>query len=99
LGQAAMRRLKEELGVGPDLEKLLQTSYDLDVGDGLREAEYNHTYMGRLEKDAPLRPDPEECTECRWLAIKDIERHLATTPGDYTAWFVMLFPMVIARYR
>ena len=97
LGEAALRRLVEELGVGPDLEKLLQTSYDLDVGNGLREAEYNHTYMGRLDKDAPLRPDPEECTECRWLAVGDIERDLATTPGDYTPWFVMLFPMVIAH--
>jgi isopentenyl-diphosphate delta-isomerase len=98
LGEATIRRLKEELGVSAGLEKVLETRYDLDVGNGLREVEYNHTYIGRFDKSAPLIPNPEEWTECRWRKIGDIENDLATRPGDYSAWFVLLFPMVIAYY-
>lgn len=99
MGEALARRLLEELGVTCDLEKVLETSYHLDVGNSLREAEYNHTYVGRLEKNAPLSPNPEECTECRWVAIDAIERGLDTRPGEYTAWFVLLFPKVMAHLR
>ena len=97
LGEATIRRLEEELGITCALEKVLETSYDLDVGNGLREVEYNHTYMGHLEKNVALRANPDEWTECRWRVLSDIEKNIATRPGDYSAWSVMLFPMVIAH--
>jgi isopentenyl-diphosphate delta-isomerase len=97
MAAATRRRLKEELGVTCDPQKVLEKHYDLDVGDGLREVEYNHTFVGRLHRDAPLQPDPEECTECHWVAITDILDGLETNRDDYSAWFVLLFPLVIAR--
>ena len=97
LGEATLRRLEEELGVRTNLVEVLEMSYDLDVGNGLREAEYNHTYIGHLEKNVLLGPNPEEWTECRWRVISDIEKDIVTRPGDYSAWFVKLFPMVIAH--
>ena len=94
---AARRRLGEELGVACDLRKALEIRYDLDVGDGLREAEYNHTYLGMLDTWAVLRPDPEECSACLWKPINDIEKDLAAHPGAYSAWFILLFPKVLAH--
>jgi isopentenyl-diphosphate delta-isomerase len=94
---AARRRLEEELGVACDLRKVLEIRYDLDVGGGLREAEYNHTYLGMLDTGTALRPDPEECDACLWKPIDDIEKDLAAQPGAYSAWFVLLFPKVLAH--
>ncbi|MEE9289707.1 MAG: isopentenyl-diphosphate Delta-isomerase [Alphaproteobacteria bacterium] len=94
---AAGRRLKDELGVACDLRKVIETRYDLDVGDGLREAEYNHTYLGMLDTGAALRPDPEECSAARWMPAGDIEEDMAARPGAYSAWFVLLFPKILVH--
>jgi len=94
---AAHRRLEEELGVVCDLTKVLETRYDLDVGGGLREAEYNHSYLGMRDTGAALRPDPEECSACLWKPVGDIESDLAAQPGAYSAWFVLLFPKVLVH--
>lgn len=94
---AARRRLSEELGVACDLKKVLETHYDLDVGSGLREAEYNHTYLGMLDTEAAVRADPEECSACLWKPIGDIENDLTARPEAYSAWFVLLFPKVLSH--
>ena len=67
------------------------------MGGGLREAEYNHTYVGVRDTAATLRPDPEECSACRWQPIGDIESDLVARPGTYSAWFALLFPKVLAH--
>lgn len=92
---AVGRRLHEELGVTCELRKVLETHYDLDVGGGLREAEYNHTYLGMLDTGVALAPDPEECSACLWRPVDDIESDLAARPETYTAWFILLFPKVL----
>ena len=94
---AVHRRLEEELGVACDLSKVFETHYDLDVGGGLREAEYNHTYLGMQETGVALRPDPEECSACLWKPVGNIESDLTARPAAYSAWFVQLFPKVIAH--
>lgn len=96
---AARRRLEEELGIVCDLEKVLETRYDLDVGGGLREVEYNHTYLGMLDTRTVLSPDPEECSACLWKPIGDIEIDIAAGSDAYTAWFVLLFPKVLPHLR
>lgn len=94
LALATGRRLEEELGVRCDLRKLFEVAYDLDVGDGLREAEYNHTFVGTLETDAPIAPDPEEVSDWAWRPVAEINAALEAGTGDYAPWFVFLFPRV-----
>ncbi len=92
MAQATRRRLREELGIDCPLRKVLEVPYDLDVGGGLREAEYNHTFLGTLDPDVPLDPDPEECSDCLWKPATDIEAELAAAPERYSAWFRVLWP-------
>jgi len=94
LALATGRRLEEELGVRCDLKKLFEVAYDLDVGGGLREAEYNHTFVGTLEKGAGLAPDPEEVGETAWRPVAEIKAGLGAGTGDYAPWFAFLFPRV-----
>lgn len=96
MAEATGRRLEEELGVRCPLRKLFEVAYDLDVGNGLREAEYNHTYFGTLDPDTVLRPDPEELSECAWKPVADIEAGLKAPGNGYAPWFAFLFPRVRA---
>lgn len=99
LAEATARRLAEELGVSCRLEKAFTAAYDLDVGGGLREAEYNHVFVGYLDAAVPLDPDPGECSACEWRAVDAIEADLAARPRDYSAWFAVLFPKVLDHLR
>jgi isopentenyl-diphosphate delta-isomerase len=91
---ATGRRLEEELGVGCELRQLFEVAYDLDVGGGLRENEYNHTFVGTLAKGAGLDPDPEEIGATDWRTVAEIKASLEAGTGDYAPWFAFLFPRV-----
>lgn len=95
MAAALQRRLEEEIGVACALGKVLEIAYDLDVGNGLREHEYNHTYAGTIAPDTALTPNPEEASELRWASRAEIERELASNPERFTPWFRLLFPKVI----
>ena len=60
-----------------------------DAGSGLTEREFDHVFVGRLEK--PPRPDPDEIDALRWAEPREIERELIAAPGRYTPWFAQLF--------
>lgn len=94
LALATRRRLEEELGVRCDLKELFEVAYDLDVGGGLREVEYNHTFVGTLEADAAIVPDPDEVGDWAWRPVADIRAALEARTGDYAPWFAFLFPRV-----
>lgn len=94
LALATRRRLEEELGVTCPLRELLQVAYDLDVGGGLREAEYNHTFVGTLDADAELTPNPEEVDDWAWRPVAEIKAELEAGGAGYAPWFIFLFPKV-----
>lgn len=96
---AAARRLREEIGVACRLEEAFALAYDLDVGGGMREAEYNHCFVGTLDAGAPLDPDPGECDAVEWRAIGAAEAGLAARPEEHSAWFALLFPKVLDHLR
>ena len=43
-----------------------------DAGTGRVEHEYDHVLVGRVPAGLPLRPDPAEVAELRWIAIDDL---------------------------
>ncbi len=83
-GDAAERRLAEELGVVCPLNWILRTHYRAPVGD-LVENEVVHLFHGIYEGE--VRPDPSEVEAFAWtprdVLLLDIERR----PDDYTYWF------------
>lgn len=99
MDSALSRRMEEELGLACPLRKAFEIAYDLEVGHGLREAEYNHSYLGILSRETVFSPDPEEAEQLAWFPVAEVLTDLEQAPGRYTAWFRILFPRAVACYR
>ena len=66
------RRLLEEMGVACPLEPLFRFSYRADVPGGLIENEVVHVFGGA--HDGPVKPDPAEVDDWKWIALDALER-------------------------
>ena len=91
---AVARRLADEMGMTCPAEKKLEVVYNLDVGGGLIEREYNHTFVGHVAKDVTITPNPEEVAATRWMSLPDLDDDLAAHPDQYSSWFRLLYPKV-----
>ena len=60
--EAAMRRLKEEMGFETDLEKVFDFVYKAEFENGLVEYEFDHVYTG--EYDGDIKFSKEEVMDC-----------------------------------
>lgn len=86
LADAARRRLREELGVGSELQRVFSFRYTADdPGSGFTEREIDHVFVGVLREEP--RPDPAEIDELRWIRASDLVRDVAAHPEHYTPWF------------
>jgi isopentenyl-diphosphate Delta-isomerase len=85
---AAARRLSEELGLDAvDLIPAGRYVYRAsDVATGRVEHEYDHVLAGRIAADEPLRPDPTEVDEVRWVTVEELRRDLDADPERYAPW-------------
>jgi isopentenyl-diphosphate delta-isomerase len=99
LAEAARRRLREELGVSTELSEVFCFAYRAtDARSGLSEHEVDHVFVGLFDgpdeldelDDEPLRPDPEEIDDLRWIEPAELERDIAAHPELYTPWFAQL---------
>ncbi|MFF3853158.1 isopentenyl-diphosphate Delta-isomerase [Micromonospora sp. NPDC002575] len=88
LTAAANRRLGEELGVGP--VELTETGvyvyYAEDPATGRVEFEYDHVLRADVPGDLPVRPDPAEVAELRWVDPATLETDLDGDPRAYAPW-------------
>ncbi|GIJ27994.1 isopentenyl-diphosphate Delta-isomerase [Micromonospora qiuiae] len=86
--EAANRRLAEELGVGPvPLTEIGAFVYRAeDPATGRVEVEYDHVLRGEFRPDTPLRPDPAEIAELRWVDPAALAAEIAGEPDAYAPW-------------
>lgn len=89
---AAVRRLKEELGFITPLQKIFDFTYRSEFGNGLTEFEFDHVFIGRY--DDPVFPNQEEVSDYCFKPLDDIRAGLESDPQKYTAWFHLAFPLV-----
>lgn len=89
-GDAAARRLQEEMGFSTRLEELFDFTYRAVLDNGLTEYEVDHVFFGVW--DAPLSPSPDEVNDFAYKNLEDIKEDLAVHPQQYTAWFRIIFP-------
>ena len=82
---AAHRRLAEEMGVTCALAPLFTFAYRADVPGGLIEDEIVHVFGGH--HDGPVRPDPVEVSEWKWITYGAMEADMRARPEAYTVWF------------
>ena len=82
---AALRRLREEMGIAAELRPAFTFLYRADVGGGLTEHELDHVFVGRYEGDA--HPDPDEVDGWRWVPVDELRADVDAHPERYTPWF------------
>ncbi|WDZ86206.1 isopentenyl-diphosphate Delta-isomerase [Micromonospora cathayae] len=88
LAEAANKRLAEELGTGPFplTEVGVYVYYAEDPATGRVEFEYDHVLRAEVPADVPLRPDPTEVAELRWVDPVHLENDLDADPRAYAPW-------------
>ncbi|NLU77853.1 isopentenyl-diphosphate Delta-isomerase [Micromonospora sp. HNM0581] len=88
LTEAANRRLSEELGAGPvSLREIGVYVYRAeDPATGRVEVEYDHVLCGEFHTDGPLRPEPTEVAELRWVEPAQLAAALHRDPDAYAPW-------------
>jgi isopentenyl-diphosphate Delta-isomerase len=90
--EAAIRRLREELGFTTDLEKLFEFTYQSVYDNGLTEFEFDHVFVGWYDRE--VYPDLAEVSDFRYLSLAGIEAELLSAPEAFTSWFRLAFPLV-----
>lgn len=93
---SARRRLREEMGLAATLTEAFKFSYNVDVGDGLIENEFDHVFFGVSNQNPS--PSPAEVSNWTWMRIKELEKELIRNPEKYSSWLRQCFGEVI-RYR
>ncbi len=98
LEQATHRRVREELGVEIELERLYSFIYQADYLDVGAEHELCHVYIGALA-DQTIRVHPDEVAEIDWLPIDELSRRMRNSPDSYTPWFRLEWAELMSAYR
>lgn len=93
---AAVRRLREELGVDARLSFLYRFEYHARFGAAGSEHEMCSVYAAR--SDAPVSVNPNEISACRPVAPATLDAELAAHPERYTPWLKMEWPRIRAAH-
>lgn len=86
---AGKRRLKEEMGFESELKETISFIYKAPFDNGLTEHEYDHILIGFYNETPNLNPD--EAANWKWMSVEDIKKDISKNPGNYTAWFKIIF--------
>ena len=97
VGQAARRRLREEMGIDAELSPAFTFLYEADLGSGLTEHELDHVLVGRYQGDP--NPNPIEVDGWWWVGLGEVEEDVERRPEAYTVWFKLALPKLIAVLR
>jgi isopentenyl-diphosphate delta-isomerase len=92
IGDAAKRRLQEELGFVTPLKKAFSFSYETAFDNGLTENEFDHVYIGGY--DGKIFPIASEVQDYCFKKMSDISASLESHGQKYTSWFHLAYPKV-----
>jgi len=85
IGEAAERRLAEEMGFTCTLTHRFTFHYRAAFTNGLFENEIDHVFFGTYE--GAISPDPQEISDYRWVDMDDLQSDAEESPEKYTVWF------------
>ncbi len=84
-GDAATRRLREEMGMTCELTEAFNFIYKAKLDNDLTEHEYDHVFTG-ITDNIP-KPDPAEVAAWKYIELAQLEKDIDDQPGKYTEWF------------
>lgn len=93
VGDAAARRLREEMGMDCNLAPRFAFVYRSELDDGLVEHEFDHVFLGTSEAEPD--PNPAEVLEWRYVSPDEIRHELERNPGRFTSWFRICFESAV----
>jgi len=87
MAAAAVRRLREELGItGLALRARDSVEYRAEVGGGLIEHEVVALFTAEAAPGLALAPDPGEVMDVRWVGLGQLRAEIAADPAAFTPW-------------
>jgi isopentenyl-diphosphate delta-isomerase len=89
-GDAALRRLQEEMGFTTSLEKIFDFVYRAEFDNGLTEYEFDHVFTGEYE--GPIEFDKQEVMDYCYKSLEDVRHSIEEHPQKFTQWFHLAFP-------
>lgn len=93
---AANRRLVEEMGIVANIEHAFHFIYNARLDQGLVEHELDHVYIGTY--DGIINPNEQEVSDYLYINMELLKNKIMSAPDDFTAWFKIAFPKVVAWY-
>lgn len=96
--QAAMRRMKEELGLEIELKPAFSFIYYADVGKGLYEHELDHVFTGKWSGEE-INFNPKEVMAIRWIHPKNLDKEIRENPENFTPWFRIIWEKHLDSFK
>lgn len=94
---AAVRRLKYEMGITAPLTDLFSFYYEAELENGLTEHEIDHVFWGVCD-DKP-NPNPQEVMDYRYVDYLTLLNEVSVSPEKYSAWFKIIVQQVQAHAK
>jgi isopentenyl-diphosphate Delta-isomerase len=85
IGDAATRRLREELGLSAPLSLGFHARYRTALDGGMIENEFVHVFGGRLPA-GPIRPNPDEADAVELIGLDELQEQVVRSPERYAYW-------------
>ena len=92
--RSASSRLQQEMGINTPLTEIGTLSYQLELGDGLFESEFNHVFCGC--SDATPKANSDEVCNWQTLTLPELNQQLFDNPGLYSAWLPLILTELAA---
>jgi len=90
---AAIRRVKEELGIGISNPKsIFSFKYKAALENNLTEHELDHVLIAKY--DGELEVNKEEVSDWKYFSLEEIKKMLHINPEQFTVWFKLILPRI-----
>jgi isopentenyl-diphosphate Delta-isomerase len=83
-GDAANRRLMEEMGMVCELQPVFSFIYQVAFENGLIEHEFDHVYFGK--SDSLPEINKFEVNDWKYISVSDLLNEIRLNPNKYTEW-------------
>jgi isopentenyl-diphosphate delta-isomerase len=94
--EAVHRRLEEELGFDCQLSELFSFVYFAPDKNGA-EHELDHVFVGRY--NGPIKPNPAEVEEVKWINADELVEDVKKNPDKYTVWCKIALDRVVEHFK